>query len=187
MEQQRIELARQLRALGMWASLSEEEAAAAEQTVANGGYPFSIDEPLEGVGWFFTDGEALAEGQIKWVLSTIEPALRRHGVDLQVEVVHQPRVNDEEGDYIIAINGRPCVMWSQEDWPARRARRTATVRPLAVLNDLLAEAGATVRLFTLYTGAEDGISWLLDPRIVAAVTDSGLYKESDVPALARHD
>jgi hypothetical protein len=188
MTKQWAELASTLRTLGMWTMLTEQEADAAERQVADGGYPFVIDESLDGVSWFFTDGETMAEGQIKRVLSSIEPALRRHGVDLHVEVAQEPRVDDKEGDYIIALNGRPCIMWTQDDWAAPdRARWTATVRPLAVLNDLLAEAGAAVRLFTLYAGTNDGLTWLLDPRIVAAVRDIGRYQESDVPALAQHD
>ncbi|MEU4689870.1 hypothetical protein [Actinoplanes sp. NPDC023714] len=187
MDQQWVDLAGELRALGMWASLSEEQAAAAERAVANGDYPFGIDDPLEGVGWFFADGEELAEGQIRTVLAKIEPALRDHGVDVRLEVINHPSVGDDQGDYVVAINGRPCVMWSQDDWVTRRARWTATVRPFAVINDLLAEAGASARLFTLYAGAEDAIGWLLDPRIVAAVADSGLIKESEIPAQATHD
>ena len=66
----------------------------------------------------------------------------------------------------------------------QRAWETATVRPLAVINDLLAEAGAIPRLFTLYTGGNEGIAWLLDPRIVAAIADSGLLSDREVPALA---
>lgn len=94
---------------------------------------------------------------------------------------------DAEGEYVVAINDRRCIVWTPDDWTAQRAWETATVRPLAVVNDLLAEAGATVRLFTLLAGTEDAIALLLDPRIVAAVADSGLVRESGVPARATHD
>jgi hypothetical protein len=62
----------------------------------------------------------------------------------------------------------------------------ATVRPLAVINDLLAEAGAIPRIYTLNTGGNDGEAWFLDPRIVAAIAESGLIEEGAVPALPTH-
>lgn len=64
----------------------------------------------------------------------------------------------------------------------------ATTRPLAVINDLLSEAGTVPRPFAQYSGVNEGIAWLLDPRIVAAVAvASGLIEEGEVPALATHD
>lgn len=98
--------------------------------------------------------------------------------------MQQPRV-DEEGDYVLALNGRLCLMWTDDDWKApHRARQIATTRPFAVINDLLAEAGTPARLFTLYAGTNDGITWLLDTRIAAAVAGSGLIKDSEMRALA---
>ena len=55
-----------------------------------------------------------------------------------------------------------------------------------MVNELLAEAGATPRLFALYAGGNEGIAWLLDPRIVAAIADSGLLEDREVPGLASH-
>lgn len=66
-------------------------------------------------------------------------------------------------------------------------RGVATVRPLAVINDLLAKAGAVPRVYTLSTGGNDGEAWLVDPRIVVAIAEGGLFKESGAPALATHD
>jgi hypothetical protein len=62
----------------------------------------------------------------------------------------------------------------------------STVRALAVVNDLLGEASATRRLFTLHAGTNEGIAWLVDPRIVAAIVDSGLGSKAALPALASH-
>ncbi|BAL91234.1 hypothetical protein AMIS_60140 [Actinoplanes missouriensis 431] len=187
MDQRWAELAETLRVLGMWDRLSDQEAAEAERTIADGGYPFRKPEALEGVLWFYLDSEEMAEGQIRFKLSAIEPALREHGVGLCIDVLNHPDVEATVGDYIIALNGRRCVMWTQADWAQPWiARRKATVRPLAVLNDQLAEAGATVRLFTLYAGSEEATGWLPDPRIVAAVTDSGLIEERELPVLAVH-
>jgi hypothetical protein len=113
-------------------------------------------------------------------------SLRTHGVDLQIQTVNRP-VMVEDGDYVVNINGRRCVVWTPEDWAANRAWKTATVRPLAVVNDLLAEVGAVPRLFTLRAGSDDAVAWLLDPRFVAAIADGGLLEERRVPVLASHD
>lgn len=173
----------------MWRHFSEEEAAAGERAVAEGAYPFGGKATLDaepGVQFFYVDGETMAEGGVTRELAEFEPALRAHRVELRVENVHRPLVDDVAGEYVVAINGRRCVVWTPADWAAQRAWEVATVRPLAVINDLLAEAGAVPRLFTLSAGANEGIVWLLDPRIVAAVADSGLVKEGGVPALATH-
>ena len=91
-------------------------------------------------------------------------------------------VSRTDDGYVVAVNGRRCVVWESHDWAARVAWERATVRPLAVLNDLLAEAGVVPRLFTLYAGGNEGIAWLLDPRIVGAVAGSGLIPD---PGAAR--
>jgi hypothetical protein len=80
------------------------------------------------------------------------PALRHHGVALHVEMVSWPD-SVEDGDYVIAINSRRCVVWTPQDWVANGSWGVAAVRPLAVINDLLAEAGAVPRVYTLSTAA----------------------------------
>lgn len=189
MDHRWAELARTLRELGMWRHVAEELAAAGERAVAEGAYPFGGKATLDeepGRQYFFVDGETMAEGGVDRVLAELSPALRPYGVDPQVENLNRPIVSDGAGDYVVAINGRRCVVWTQADWATKRAWEVATIRPLAVINDLLAEAGAVPRIFTLSAGTNEGIAWLLDPRIVAAVADSGLVKEDDVPALATH-
>ncbi len=185
MDHRWADLARTLRSLGLWQHLSEDDANAAERKVVEAEWPLVSfgDEP--GGLWFFVDGEEMAEGFVGRELADMVPRLRDHGVDLRVEDVSLPR-RVEEGDYVVAINGRRCIVWTPQDWAQQRAWATATVRPLAVINDLLAEAGATSRLFTLYAGGNEGIAWLLDPRIVAAIADSGLLEDREVPALASH-
>jgi hypothetical protein len=185
MDQRWVELARTLRSLGLWQHLPEDGAAAAERKVVEDEYPLGSfgDEP--GGTWFFVDGESMAEGGVGRVLGKMAPSLGTYGVDLQVRTVSMP-VGAEEGDYVVEINGRRCVVWTPADWAAKRAWETATVRPLAVVNDLLAEAGATPRLFTLRAGSDDATAWLLDPRVVAAIAGSGLLEDREVPALAAH-
>jgi len=170
----------------MWRHLSEEAADEAQRKVADGGFPFRLSDGQQDVNWFFVDGESMAEAGVVRDLAVFAPALRALGVELRVEDVSYPLGGVEEGDYVVAINGRPCTVWTPRDWADDTAWEAATVRPLAVVNDLLAEAGAVPRLFTLYAGVNEGIAWLLDPRIVAAVAGSGLLPERETPALAAH-
>jgi hypothetical protein len=170
----------------MWAHLPDDEAAAAERMVAEGQYPFVPLDEEAGLRYFYMDGESMAEGGVDRALREMAPGLRACGIELRIETVNVP-VEIEEGDYIVAINGRRCVVWRAQDWAAHRAWLVSVVRPLAVVNDLLAEAGETKRLFTLNAGGNDGFAWLLDPPIVAAVADSGLVRVRSVPALPCHD
>ncbi|GIE79614.1 hypothetical protein Aph02nite_55640 [Actinoplanes philippinensis] len=177
-------LGRELRKLGMWRHLPAERAAEAEALVAEGGYPLRLSDGAQGVNWFFVDGEEMAEAGVPRELRDLMPALEAHGVAFHVDELAYPAGGVEDGDYVVSINGRRCVVWTAEDWRTDQAWTVAVVRPLAVLNDLLAEARATPRLFTLYAGMNDGVVWLLDPRIVDAVADSGLVEEREIPALA---
>jgi hypothetical protein len=165
----------------MWERVPAEVAVAEERRVAEGGWPFRLlgDEP--GDTWFFIDGEEMAEGQSPRELAELGPALRRYGIELRVEHVRRP-MGVEDEDHVISINGRECVMWSPGDWVGYHAWETASVRPLAVINELLAEAGAVERLFTLHIGGNDGVALLIDPRLVAAAEATGLFDE--VPRLA---
>jgi hypothetical protein len=185
-DQRWVELARTLRRLGLWRHLPDAEADTAQREMVKKEWPFVGfgDEP-DG-HWFFSDGEKMAEGFVRGELEGLAPWLRELGVDLHVEDVARPN-SVEDGPYIVSINGRRCVVCSPLDWEEHRAWKTAAVRPLGVINELLAEAGATERLFTLYAGGNDGIIWLLDPRIVEAIAASGLKPEDEVPALATAD
>jgi hypothetical protein len=185
LDQRWVQLARTLRSLGMWEYSSQAQAEAAERSVAGGIYPFVSFGEDPGVRWFPVDGEEMAGGGVDRVLSAMAPALRTLGVELRYQAVTEP-AEVGKGEYVVAINGRHCVVWRQEDWATHFAWGEATVRPLAVINDLLAEAGATKRLFTLYPSGHATVAWLLDPRIVAAVADSGLVQGYKVPALATH-
>lgn len=166
----------------MWRHLPVDVVAEQAREVAGGRYPFLLPDEDMDVSYFLVDGQAMAEGGVEDRLRAMAPALGLHGVELQAELVDLPRA--DEGDYVVAINGRRCRVWGPEDWPGYRAWETATVRPLAVVNDLLAEADAVARLFVLNAGGNEGVAWLLDPRIVAAVDRSGLVVAGEVPCLA---
>ena len=176
-------LAGALAELGMWQDLPYPQANAERQRVAAGGFPFRLLPAFRGSRWFFVDGEEMAEGEVERKLTEMAPALAALGLELSAELVRSgsPAAG---GDYVVAVNGRECVVWTPEDWAGQRARETATVRPLALVNTLLAEAGVRPRFFTLYAGLNEGVAWLLDPRVVDAVRDSGLIAADEIPALA---
>lgn len=170
-------LARDLAELGVWDEASPGEAAEQQQAVAGGAYPFTL--PVFESVWFFTDGEDMAEFKTEAVLRAMAPALKRRGVVLTVGTV----IANNGETYVVSINGRDCVLWTTED--ARWSWLTATLRPLLMVNDLLVDAGAPVRVFTLHAGSNDGVSLLLDPAVVAAIQGSGLIKSHDLPELVR--
>lgn len=182
MDHRWAELARTLHNLGMWRHLPEDGAEAAEQSTAEGRFSILTDQDA-GLRWFHVDGEEMAEGAVERVLRDMAPGLQAGGIDLQIETVSRP-AGVQDGDYVVAVNGRRCVVWRPEDWSADRAWEVSTLRPLAVVNELLAESGVPHRLFVLGAGGNEGIAWLVDPRIVAAIVDSGLVNEAGLPVLA---
>ena len=115
---------------------------------------------------FHADGEDLAEEGVEDLLREMTPALRRFGVELEVRTLSG--TGADEG-YVEDINGRRCLVLDAEDWRYNSPWFEATVRPLAIVNDLLAAAGASVRVFTLYTGENDGRALLLDPAVSRVV------------------
>jgi hypothetical protein len=172
------ELAQTLVDVGFWRDQPPATAQAQRCEVAAGGYPF-ICAVLDDVD-FDADGEDLAEGKVEDLLRRMAPALRRFGVTLRVDTVS----NDDDG-YIVEINGRRCVVLEADDWRHDSPWFEATVRPLAVVNDLLAAVDAPVRVFTLYTGGNEARALLLDPAVVDAVRRSGLVEDRELPELPR--
>lgn len=45
----------------------------------------------------------------------------------------------------------------------------------------------TSRLFTLGAGGNEGVAWLVDPRLVAAIVGSGLVNEAGLPVVAARE
>ncbi|GAA1542056.1 hypothetical protein GCM10009827_071930 [Dactylosporangium maewongense] len=148
--------------------------------VAAGGYPFNC-AVLDDVT-FRADGEDLAEGGVEDLFGEMAPALRRFGVTLRIRTVCGN--GDEEG-YVLDINGCRFPVLDADDWRYNSPWLEATVRPLAVVNDLLAAAGTPVRVFTLYAGENDGLALLLDPAVVHTVRRSGLVDDRNTPELPR--
>jgi hypothetical protein len=176
-------LAAELDRCGLWNHLTNEQRVSARRDVATGCHAFDF-ELLHGHIEFFTDGESLAEGGIERYLSEIGPGLSLLGLSLDVVTVQSPYRIEQGDDYVLAVNGIPCTVWTAEEWQdAGTVWAKATVRPLAVVNQLLT-AVTPVRAHTLYTGCNDGLLLLIEPGVAEAMRASGLFPEWEIPALA---
>ena len=174
-------LARELAEAGLWAHLSPDIRDAGQLAVAAGRFPFSFEHLGETV-MFSMDGENLAEGGVEEFLQTISPELERHGLPLETDINPGNVDPADEASYLIGINGVICVILTEEEDDSPYSWYLAAVRPLMVVNDLLGRAGSAVRMFTLSVGENDGSALLLDPRIPAAMRESGLFEDRDIPA-----
>jgi hypothetical protein len=164
MDRRRQRLARALDEAGLWRAAEPDERSAQLEAIRAGAYP--LDLAIFDDVCFPADGERLAEGGIEALLEAMGPALAEHGLRLKVRRHHG----------ILMINDMSCG-----DCPTAV---DATVRPLAVVNSLLAQVGAPARIFTLYTGGLSGLAYLMDPRVAQAMRLSGLYDRRELPELA---
>lgn len=138
---------------------------------------------------FAADGEDLAEEFVEEWLACMAPALEHYGLPLTVETVESSRLSErhaDEGDYILMINGIRCQIWEGAEWdydaePPWDPWLVATLRPLAVINTLLATSGSTVRAHVMNAGGNDGVAILIDPKVVEAMRHSGDYPEPAIP------
>lgn len=164
MDRRRQRLAQALDETGLWRSVEPADREAQLDAIRAGAYPLHLtvfDDVC-----FPADGEALADGRVEALLEAMAPALAEHGLRLKVR-----RHNG-----VAVINDLWCG--------GHETAYEATVRPLAVVNALLAQAGAVVRVFTLYTGGSQGLAYLMDPRVAQAMRLSGLYDRRELPELA---
>jgi hypothetical protein len=164
MDRRRQRLAEALNETGLWRAAEPAERLAQLKAIRTGDYPLHL--PIFDDVCFPADGEHLAGGGIEELLAAMAPALAEHGLRLKVR----------RHDGIVIINDLSCGVCT--------TAREATLRPLAVVNELLAHIGATVRIFTLYTGGSQGLAYLLDPRVAQAMRLSGIYDRRELPELA---
>ena len=140
---------------------------------------------------FAADGEDLAEEFVEEWLACMAPALEHYGLPLTVETVDSSRLSErlaDEGDYVLMLNGFRCQVWKGSEWdydaePPWDPWLAATLRPLAVINALLAACDSKVRAHVMNAGGNDGVAILIDPRVVAAMQQCGEYPDSAVPVL----
>jgi len=164
MDRRRQRLAQALDETGLWRAAAPAERDAQLEAVRQGAYP--LDLAVFDDACFPADGEKLAEGGVEALLQAMAPALAEHGLRLKVR-----RHNG-----IVMIND----LWCGDCATAL----AATTKPLGVVNNLLAQAGATVRIYTLYTGGSQGLAYLVDPKVIRALRLSGLYDRRELPQLA---
>ena len=174
-------LARDLAAAGLWDHLPARAQEAAQSRITSGEYPLCCDDIDEQVE-FSADGEDLAEGRVQDFLKEITPGLARWGLDLRVQVISDPYEAGAEIDYVLDINDVRCTVWTCAEIEPRDLWYQATIRPVKVINRLLADIGADARVFTMYVGGNDGMAFILNPRVPAAMKACGLFKDRDVPS-----
>lgn len=164
MDRRRQRLAQALDEMGLWRAVEPADRDAQLDAIRAGAYPLHLavfDDVC-----FPADGEALADGGVEALLEAMAPALAEHGLRLKVR-----RHNG-----VVVVNDLSCGAYA--------TAFEATVRPLAVVNALLAQVGAVARVFTLYTGGSQGLAYLLDPRVAQAMRLSGIYDRRELPELA---
>jgi hypothetical protein len=158
--QRRAALVEELRSLGVWAGLEEEErerrfaAYAADQWIPA---PVGMDD--DGV---MCDGEALAEGDVEVFFDDVRRELAQVGYSL-------PAVRrDGEG---VWIGDRFFEIWpaGHDDWG------DASFRTLGAVNHLLERAGNPNRMAVAYAGGNDGMAWAMRPEVADAVNASGAW------------
>jgi hypothetical protein len=175
-------LAGELAAARLWDHLPATAREFAQSRTAAGAYPLGSDD-LAGQVEFFADGEELAEGGVQDFLKEITPGLTRWGLTLDVQVTSDPYEAGADIDYVLDINGVQCTVWTREEIESDDLWYQATIRPLKVINRLLAGIGTDARVFTLHTGANDGMALILN-RVPAAMQASALFKDRDIPSIA---
>jgi hypothetical protein len=178
------ELATQLDSLGLWRDLGEAKRNEARNAVAGGAHPWSTE--IAPSVQFVADGEDLAEEGLEDFLKEVAPAVMTLGVEL--EVTSELTDSGEDSRYAVTINGKSVEIYNGLDAFERTDESfpwyAANVRPLARVNELLAEAGAKERFFVLYPGTNDGSALLIDPAIPAAMTKAGFVDPKETPLLA---
>lgn len=121
------------------------------------------------------------------LLRAMAPALAERGVELAVETVEGPWDHGSAG-YTIRINGtevdlyrfdldEPNVPLTEDPWT------DCTLEPLAVVNSLLAAAGARDRVAVISSGGNDGMAFLLPIEALRALVESPALGPEDRPVV----
>lgn len=166
-----------LEAAGLWDDLDLDERNRKKADVAAGGWP--LDSGAEGSNWWFADGEELAEGGIEEWLRSMADALQAEGVVLFVSTVHAPA---SSVGYTVEVNGTPIEIYSSEGFTAT-AWEDATLRPLAEVNRLLADAQSLKRIGVLYAGGNEGIAHLQPAQVWDVLRAMPVWGASGRPAV----
>jgi len=115
------------------------------------------------------------------------PALAERGVNLTVETIEGPW-DEASAGYKIRINGievdlyrfdpdEPNVRLADDPWI------DCTLKPLAVANSLLMEAGARDRVAVISAGGNDGTAFLLPVEALAVLLESPALEPEERPVV----
>jgi hypothetical protein len=181
-----VALARSLdESTDLWSHLPDAQRAAERERVASGGYPINLDLLN---GWVFADGEDLAEGGVETFLEELAPHLHTLcDLVLKVRAVEVPFGEIRDPIYTVEINDIRCPILYADDLTFEPYWRLATLRPLATVNELLDATPARRRMHTLYAGGNEGLAFVMDPRVPAAMRASGVIPDNETPRLATAD
>ena len=108
---------------------------------------------------FYADAEDLAEGGIAQFLRSIEPFLKRQGVD-GLEIEEQL----SETGYTVIIGSTPYPIYTQEEMETEDGWWLATVRTFELVNELLVLAGSEERFYAV-GGGNDMFGLFLTPAL----------------------
>jgi hypothetical protein len=137
-----------------------------------GGKKDFVDPSREGAQYWFVDAENLAEGEVEVMLLEMRKSLKKCGVKLQVRTIMSPDEEDSTG-YRVSINGVETEIFSYRfgsdvEMDVDDPWMEATLRPLAVVNRLLEQAGTVYRLSVFEPGGVDTMV-LLAPQDVLSL------------------
>jgi predicted DNA-binding WGR domain protein len=133
--------------------------------LGNGRSDFDEEMSQEGDQYWYVDGEDMAEGDMESVLTEMVPSLRLVGLDLHVVTLMDP-YDPESTGYDMSLNGIHVEMYRHDPADPKMPLcddpwMDCTVKPLAVVNQLLGEAGSIYRIGVLCPGGNDGMAVLL--------------------------
>jgi hypothetical protein len=137
-----------------------------------------------GLLWWGADGEDMAEaGEVECLLSAMAASLAKCGVSLAVETVSHPSV--ETPSYTVRINGETVELYrTRKKSPSQPVGRdpwmACTIKPLAVVNELLVNAGSVFRVGIIDPGGNDGLAMLFPVSYWLRLLNSEVFTHSTV-------
>jgi predicted DNA-binding WGR domain protein len=152
------EISEVLDRLGMWTHPGR-------VPLGNGKDDFDDEWGQPGSQYWYVDGEDMAEGDMESVHEEMAPSLKRVGLELSVATLMGPYGENSTG-YDISINGIAVEMYRTEPSNPKLPLcddpwMDCSVKPLAVVNQLLKESGSVYRIGLMYPGGNDGMAILL--------------------------
>jgi hypothetical protein len=104
------------------------------------------------------DGENLAEGDIQKTIEAMQIFKQ-----LDIHPVIKSDLNTDDHTYGLVVDGKSYRAYGHEQVESRMFWGTATLCLQVIVNDLLEAAGLNDRLYTLYTGGNEGLAVVLTP------------------------